>query len=165
MLSGCPKPDHCHIGGRHGGVCLGALEAGDALSAGTGVTAVVDAHAVAEEPAVGAPETDRTSLAILADDAVVAAHRPRALAGVASLVEPAGAREWGAALAAVIARCVFNEAAESVAVGTVAAILVEEHPAGALEAVLSVLAGAMLADLAVGNGGVSLGRTLAAVVD
>ena len=129
------------------------------------VRAGLDAGAVVEMHAVGAARAGRAAGAVAADQAVVPTDATGALAGITGLVDPAGAGKREAALPAVGAWGVFNEAAESVAVFTVAAILVEEHAAVALEAVLTVLAGAVLADLAVGNGGVSLGRALAAVID
>ena len=128
-------------------------------------SASVDAFTVAQDLGVGAPRATDTARTVAADQTVILSNAPGALAGVAGLVCAIGTDERGAALPAVGAWCVFNKAAESVAVGTVAAILVEEHAAIALEAVLTVLAGAVLADLAVGNGGVALGRALAAVVD
>jgi len=60
---------------------------------------------------------------------------------------------------------VCDHAIETVAVLPRASILPEEAAAVAPLAVLAVLAGAVLADLAVGNGGVLFGRALAAVAD
>ena len=62
-------------------------------------------------------------------------------------------------------RGVLDHPGQPVAVVALAPILPQEHPGVTLEAVLAVLAGAVLADLAVGDGGVVLGRALAAVVD
>ena len=115
------------------------------------VRAAVNAGTIAQHLGVGAARAGRAAGVVAADQAVVPTDTTGALAGIAGLVNPIGTGEREAAHPAVGAWGVFNEAAESVAVFTVAAILVEEHAAVALEAVLTVLAGAVLAALAVGS--------------
>ena len=97
--------------------------------------------------------------------AVVPANAPGALAVVAGLVNPAGASERGTALASVAPGAVLDHPAQSVAVVALATVLEKELPAVAFGAVLPVLAGAVLANMAVGNGSVVLVRALATVVD
>jgi len=93
------------------------------------------------------------------------ADGPRTLAVPAGIVGPIGTGERCTALPAERSRGVCDHAIETVAVLPRASILPEEATAVAPLAVLAVLAGAVLADLAVGNGGVGFGRALAAVAD
>ena len=69
----------------------------------------------------------------------------------------------GKARSLTVARGVGDEAGAVAVVD--AAVVVQELAGVARGAVLAMLAGAVLADLAVGNGGVVLGGALAAVVD
>ena len=114
---------------------------------------------------VCASPTDWAGISEVADAAVVLTDGPRTLAVPAFLVDPICASEGGAALAPIRSRIVLDHAVETVAVLPRASILPEEPTAVAAQTVLAVLTSAVLAALAVGNGGVVLGRALAAVVD
>ena len=118
---------------------------------------------MAQDLAISAPLAGHPSGRVVAHRAVVLADGPGALARIAVLVDPAGARERGATLSAIVAWGVGNETG---AIATVLAPVVEEILAAvALGAVLAMLAGTVFADLAVGNCGVVLGGALATVID
>ena len=121
--------------------------------------------AVVEVPIVGAAQAPSTVSTVIADCAVmptvVGADAPGANAVAALLVHPVGAREGRAALPTVAARVVFNQAG-AIAVIALAPVLKKELAGVAFGAVLAVLAGAMLADLAVGDGSILLVGALAA---
>ena len=112
---------------------------------------------------VGAPGAAGASIGIIANQAVVPADRPGALAIVAVGVDPVGAGERCATLPAVVAGGVRDETG-SVAVVT-AAVVEKKFASVAPGAVLTMLASAVFTDLAVGDGRVVLVRTLAPVVD
>ena len=97
--------------------------------------------------------------------AVVPADAPGAFADVAGLVNPADAAERSTALAPVAARAVLDHPDQPITVVALAPVLEKELPAVASGAVLPVLAGAVLANMAVGDGSVVLVRALATVVD
>ena len=149
------------------GCPVGRLLALAALAAGAdGVGAVragLDAGTVAQHLGVGAPRACDAVVMVEADGAIVPSDAPGALAGVAGLVDPVGAGEGGAALPAVVARCVFDEAVEAGAVGVAPVVArPEEGAAEAPGAVGAVLVGAEGAELA-GRRGHVVVRALAAV--
>jgi len=80
-------------------LALAAVAAG--ADGGGAVRTGLDAGAAVEEHAVGAARAGGAAGAIVADQTVGPADAPGALAGVADLVDPVGAGERGAALAAV----------------------------------------------------------------
>ena len=114
-------------------------------------------HAVATAGAAGSHGTKSADHAVPAD-------RPRALAPRAVVIEPVGAGEARPALPAVAPWHVFDEPGQAVA-AVAAPVLEQEAAAVASGAVLTVLAGAVLADLTRRDGGVVIGGALAAVGD
>lgn len=107
----------------------------------------------------------RAAHAIAAADAVVAADAAGALTRHALLVLSGRARKCRAAFAGVAPSVVLNNTFEAVAVRPIAPVPMEEATAVALDAVLTVLAGAVLACLAGSNGRVVVCAALAAVGD
>ena len=99
-----------------------------------------------------------------ADRAIRPSDRPRAPTHRAALVEPVCAVKRRAALASERRSRVRYHPIEPVAALS-APVLPHELASVAAGAVLAVLAGTMLACLAVGNGGVALGCALAAMAD
>ena len=91
------------------------------------------------------------------------ADRPRALAVIAASIGAVRAHERRPALPAVGARVVGDHSNEAVTASQ-APVLVQILAAVAPEAMLPVLASAVLADVAGGDGGVALGSALAPVV-
>ena len=127
------------------------------IAVGRHASTVSQIHAVAT---AGAADSRGTKGA----DHAVPADRPRALAPRAVVIKSVGAGEGRPALPAVAPWHVFDEPGQAVA-AVAAPVLEQEAATVASGAVLTVLAGAVLADLTWRNGGVVLGGALAAVGD
>ena len=127
------------------------------------VRAAVNAGTITQHLGVGAPRASDAARMVAANGAIVPSDAPGALARVPGLVDPVGADEGRAALPAVVARRVFDEAVEAVAVGVAPAVArPEEGAAEAPGAVRANLVGAEGAELA-GRRGHVVVRALAAV--
>ena len=114
----------------------------------------LDAHPVTKELIVGAPRAHGAGGGVVAGQTVVLANRAIALAVPAVRSNPVIAGERGSTFPAERARGVLDQAVGTVEpdAGVVAPVAVKELAGVAAGAVFTVLLGAVLADLAVGNG-------------
>ena len=106
-----------------------------------------------------------TVAAVGADRAVGPPNFARALAAVAVFVNPIRAGKWRPAFPAILRRRIRHETIEAVTAVARAPVPDEELPVVAFGAVLAVLAGTVLADLAVSDRSVGLSGALAAVIN